>query len=205
MAIEEDDYSGTSLVWKKAIDSLSKEYPACKVSLFSPLTLLREQREGKNENSEPEESPRCLLTILRCISCLPSVVLIAQNPISKSTLWRRDYSPLKVQVVVPFTVLMNCTVIFYQHNYHCFVLFLNRAVLPCEIRIFQEEICIPYCCHSFLLLSALNPLHLQDLISCLENSKLFWVLSDKMAEENVKNVKVKGKKKAKFRVKLKVK
>lgn len=41
VAIEEDDYSDTSLVWKEAIVSLLKEYPACKVSLFFPLDFIR--------------------------------------------------------------------------------------------------------------------------------------------------------------------
>lgn len=46
---------------------------------FFPMTSLREQRESKNENSEPDELPRYLSMILKCTNCLPSVILLTQN------------------------------------------------------------------------------------------------------------------------------
>lgn len=134
---------------------------------FFPMTSLREQRENKNENSEPDELPRYLSVILKCINCLPSVILMTQNSIQKSSLWRWSYFPHSKG---------SCS-LYYTYELHChFFLsaqlslwFLKQGCVPFQIRTFQEEIWIPYDCHSFLLLSALNPLHLQCLISWLES------------------------------------
>lgn len=99
---------------------------------FSPMTSLREQRESKNKNSEHDKLPRCLSVILKCINSLPSVILMTQNSIQKSSLWRWSYSPRsKGSHSLYCTYELHCH-FFYQHNYHCsfFFFFLNRAVFP---------------------------------------------------------------------------
>lgn len=54
--------------------------------------------------------------ILKCVrTCLPFGVLIVQDSIQSQLLFEDEAIPLKVQLVFPLTMLVNCTVILYQH------------------------------------------------------------------------------------------
>lgn len=87
--------------------------------------------EEKGESSEHEEQSRFLLLIIKCVTiCLPYGACSSFRTLFKVTF------PVNMRLsslrhsFCSITILMNCTAILYQYDFHCISIFKKYDYLP---------------------------------------------------------------------------